>query len=380
MSWQSQVQAPLAALSSLRDQALLDAQPRASAKKASTSRTTDGPVLSVWPPISMRLILVTQTSLKGRVSMPELILHHYAISPFAEKARVMLGYKQLVWRSVDIPVVMPKPDLTALTGGYRKTPVLQVGCDIYCDTALIARVLDALYPERPLFHPGQDGVAIPAGRWFDRELFFAAIAQIFHPSVAAANAALLGGPEQMAAFAADRGPMMSQGTAKPTRSEDGRLLVAQTLAQLEAQLAAGGPYLFGATFGWSDLCAYHPLWALRRNPALGSQLDDHPRVLSWLERIAAHGHGRPSPLDASEALTIARRSRPAARSASVEQQLERIKLGDRVEVAAIDYGIEPSVGQLVYIGPDELAIEREDERAGRLVVHFPRVGFRIKAC
>lgn len=37
---------------------------------------------------------------------------------------------------------MPKPDLTALTGGYRKTPVLQVGADIYCDTALIARRLE----------------------------------------------------------------------------------------------------------------------------------------------------------------------------------------------------------------------------------------------
>ena len=56
----------------------------------------------------------------------ELILHHYAMSPFAEKIRAILGYKGLSWRSVDIPVVMPKPDLTALTGGYRKTPVLQI--------------------------------------------------------------------------------------------------------------------------------------------------------------------------------------------------------------------------------------------------------------
>ena len=75
--------------------------------------------------------------------MHELILHHYPTSPFAEKARLMLGFKQLSWRSVMIPPLMPKPDLTALTGGYRKTPVLQVGADIYCDTALIARRLEA---------------------------------------------------------------------------------------------------------------------------------------------------------------------------------------------------------------------------------------------
>ena len=48
--------------------------------------------------------------------MADLILHHYPTSPFAEKARLMLGYKKLSWKSVMIPVVMPKPDLTALTG------------------------------------------------------------------------------------------------------------------------------------------------------------------------------------------------------------------------------------------------------------------------
>jgi hypothetical protein len=68
--------------------------------------------------------------------MSELILHHYPTSPFAEKARLLLGFKGLSWRSVHISPVMPKPDLTALTGGYRKTPVLQIGADIYCDTSL----------------------------------------------------------------------------------------------------------------------------------------------------------------------------------------------------------------------------------------------------
>jgi glutathione S-transferase len=67
--------------------------------------------------------------------MAELILHHYPTSPFAEKTRLMLGYKNLPWKSVMIPMIMPKPDVVALTGGYRKTPILQIGADIYCDTA-----------------------------------------------------------------------------------------------------------------------------------------------------------------------------------------------------------------------------------------------------
>ena len=65
----------------------------------------------------------------------QIILHHYPMSPFAEKVRLIFGFKGLSWASVHIPNVMPKPDLIALTGGYRKTPVLQIGADIYCDTA-----------------------------------------------------------------------------------------------------------------------------------------------------------------------------------------------------------------------------------------------------
>ena len=52
--------------------------------------------------------------------MTDIILHHYETSPYAEKVRLGLGLKGLAWASVEIPVIMPKPDLTALTGGYRK--------------------------------------------------------------------------------------------------------------------------------------------------------------------------------------------------------------------------------------------------------------------
>ena len=71
-----------------------------------------------------------------------MILHHYPTSPFAEKIRLIFGHKRIDWQEVIIPMVMPKPDLMPLTGGYRKTPVLQIGADVYCDTALICDVLE----------------------------------------------------------------------------------------------------------------------------------------------------------------------------------------------------------------------------------------------
>src|SRR5258708_30883688 len=86
------------------------------------------------------------------ISMTDIILHHYEISPYSEKVRLGLGLKGLAWGSVEIPVVMPKPDLTALTGGYRKTPVLQIGADIYCDSQFILRELERRHPT-PSFYP-----------------------------------------------------------------------------------------------------------------------------------------------------------------------------------------------------------------------------------
>ncbi len=84
--------------------------------------------------------------------MSEIILHHYPESPFAEKIRAILGFKRFSYRSVLVPMMLPKPDVIALTGGYRRTPILQIGSDIYCDIALIADVLECVQPE-PTFYP-----------------------------------------------------------------------------------------------------------------------------------------------------------------------------------------------------------------------------------
>src|SRR5262245_44870368 len=85
--------------------------------------------------------------------MTDIILHHYETSPYSEKVRLGLGLKGLAWGSVEIPVIMPKPDLTALTGGYRKTPVLQIGADIYCDSQLIMANSSAGIPPRAFIPP-----------------------------------------------------------------------------------------------------------------------------------------------------------------------------------------------------------------------------------
>lgn len=114
--------------------------------------------------------------------MAELILHHYNTSPFSEKVRLILGAKKLAWKSVLIPPVMPKPDVEVLTGGYRKTPFLQIGADIYCDSALIADVLEHLQPEATLYPEPEKGMSRILAQWADTTLFWAAMAWSMQPA------------------------------------------------------------------------------------------------------------------------------------------------------------------------------------------------------
>jgi glutathione S-transferase len=133
-------------------------------------------------------------------------LHHYPTSPFAEKIRLMLGHKGLTWKSVIVPSVMPKPDVVALTGGYRKTPVLQVGNDVFCDTSLIADVLEHLAPAPSLFPQGQKGLNRVVAQWADNTLFWTAMGYNFQP--AGAQQLFAGAPPEWGkAFRDDRAAM-----------------------------------------------------------------------------------------------------------------------------------------------------------------------------
>jgi glutathione S-transferase len=171
--------------------------------------------------------------------MADLILHHFATSPFAEKVRVALGIKQLAYESVTIPNMMPKPDLMPLTGGYRKTPVMQVGADIYCDTQLILLELEKRAAKPPLLPVGQEGEARGLTMWIDRNIFWSAVGVVM-----GAVADQL--PE---AFKKDR----SEFSGRPFDSEKLKAAVPMAREQTYAQLSIaehilrdGRPYLLGA--------------------------------------------------------------------------------------------------------------------------------------
>ena len=286
--------------------------------------------------------MTPETQAMHATTMHDLILHHYPMSPFAEKARLMLGHKGLVWHSVHIPAVMPKPDVVALTGGYRKTPLLQIGADIYCDTALIADVLEHREPEPPLFPVHARGLSRAVAQWADSSLFWASMGYTLSPKGAAKMFAGLP-PGEGQAFAADRATMRQNMTL--LRPADATCAYRSYLRRL-ANMLDEQPYLLGEVPCIADFAAYHPLWFTRKlNPGLADILDATPEPIK-AEEVFQDDHGIP--------------------------------LGSRVTIAAEAFGTETSEGVLLAATRTRYTIERHDDRAGTVHVHFPRVGYVLR--
>lgn len=310
------------------------------------------------------------------MSMNQLILHHYPESPFAEKIRLLLGCKGLAWRSVRIPIMMPKPDLVALTGGYRRTPVLQVGADVYCDTALIARVIDRLHPAPALFSDRSAISDLALAHFADQHLFAAAVAYAFQPPGIKAMFSHMT-PVQMQGFIEDRRNFRKGGNAPRMPLPDAWNAMLNMLPRLDAQLSDERRFLDGDAARICDFAAYHPLWFVQQAGPMASILEPYPHLRGWLGRMAAFGHGDPRPMESAEAIAIARSATPAMLPGRSAREIDGVGVGDEVSVAPTDYGVDPVVGTLVDADADAVAVRRIDAQAGEVVVHFPRLGYRL---
>jgi glutathione S-transferase len=302
--------------------------------------------------------------------VPELILHHYELSPYAEKIRLALGRKGLAWRSVQTPMVMPKPDHLELTGGYRRVPVLQIGADVYCDTHCIARVLDRVAPEPPLSPPGLEIEVHAVSRWAETT-FMMAILALFG----------IGGvfPEE---FVEDRRKTMVPPGMDLDRADmilpTKLVQIRANLDRLETVLADGRRFLLGAEPTLADLSAFHPLMALGLHERTAALLKPLARVPGWMERVRASGHGTRSDLSAADALAIARDATPAHFEGEPVVP-DGMALGAPVVVLADEYGSGAVAGRLAASDLHEIAVRRETARAGEVVVHFPREEYAVVA-
>jgi glutathione S-transferase len=298
------------------------------------------------------------------------ILHHFDQSPFSEKIRIIFGYKRLAWKSVRISRIMPRPDLMPLTGGYRRTPTMQIGADIYCDTQIIIRELEARFPTPTLFPAGHAGVPWALGMWSDRAFFqnsvnlvFGTLADKVPQDFIDDRGRLRGAKFDVAAMTAALPQMRDQFRAH--------------VGWIEAQLGDGREWLLGA-LSLADVHAYMNVWYPRSNLSNADELlAAFPLTLAWERRIQAIGHGTRSEMSSAEALDIAAQASPHSPTFGDRHDPNGRQPGDQVVVMPDDYGKVPVRGEIVSLSAQHVAIRRRDDRVGETVVHFPRAGFLV---
>ncbi len=305
----------------------------------------------------------------------EIIFHNYPQSPVAEKVRVAFGIKGLDWRDVEIPRLPPKPMLTALTGGYRRTPVMQIGADIYCDSQCILRELEHRHPD-PTLMPAKDaGLMWCLSRWTDGPLFDQTVRHVLGAV----------GDKLDKDFAEDRGRLyLGEDWAAALKQANADLphLVSQMrvpLSWLNAQLSDGHAFLLGPQPSAIDAQFYHVVWFLRGRwrdgPSFLSEFKDLER---WEDNIREIGHGTPHPMDAQDAIARAKGLEPTAPSGVAEHEPQGFSVGQSITVKPdVNGGEQPVAGTLRYADAETVVIERTADDVGTVCVHFPRSGYRI---
>ena len=300
--------------------------------------------------------------------MADIVLHHYPESLFSERVRLAMGLKRLSYRSVRIPIAMPKPELLPLTGGYRRTPVMQIGADIYCDTLLILATIEALHPTPSLYPDHTEGLTKALAWWADKSIL----------------------PPAMGVFAAEAGHTLPpdfiterKAFGFPLDPEEANAILHRHLQQGSAHLGwmadmlkDGRPFLLGDSASAADLAAYCPVWLLRtRLGARAEAVLPLKPLITWYDRISAIGHGDPIEMMAAEALAIAAATEPGDAVGAEGNDPSGLSPGQDVIITPDDTGRDPVRGRLISADEQKLVIRCENGSVGKVNIHFPRAGF-----
>lgn len=301
--------------------------------------------------------------------MSDLIFHHYPPSPVAEKVRIAFGLKDIVWQSVEIPRLPPKPLLMPLTGGYRRTPVAQIGADIYGDSQNIFRMLDEALAGPKLV----TGLSMALASWSESVLFALALRVVLTNAMDSAPAE----------FIQDRGSLyFDKGWTKEQMQADLPAFESQLqsgFAMLETHAAHSGDYLFGEAPNQADANLHYLLWFVKGRWDKGADfLSQFPHLMAIEDRLLAKGYGSQSDITGEEALEIARNASPQSRTGIFAKNPHGLAVGDEVMVRQVGDTADPDItGRLRMLDDMRISLDMENDTVGHTALHLPVLGYKI---
>ena len=303
------------------------------------------------------------------------IFHHYPQSPIAEKIRITFGIMGMEWQSVQIPRIPPKPLLMPLTGGYRRTPVLQLGADIFCDSQTIAWQLGLQNSNAPAYQLSNKSLELILGSFGEAILFSLSVRVVLTTSMGKA-------PEE---FIKDRGSLYFE---PGWTVEEMKNSLPSILLQLQAafdlinhHLLENGPFINGDIPSYSDAVVQHCVWFLCGRWEGGIDfIKPFDAVCKQREAIASLGHGISHDISAEHALETATKNIPKAPIGINCKFTGGLRRGQRVKIRPNGRTSDPDViGALRYLDETVIIIDYEHEETGQVAIHFPVLGYQISA-
>ncbi|MEO1240312.1 MAG: glutathione S-transferase family protein [Pseudomonadota bacterium] len=301
--------------------------------------------------------------------MTEIFLHHYDASPFSQKAIKMLAIKGVDWKSVIHPMIAPKPELTVLTGGYRGTPVMQIGADIFVDSQLIAEELERRFPY-PSLYLGGKGVAHMLDEWGHA---------FFRSGLDIAIKEFSGDWDED--FYKDRDAIFPDldFSKADTRFTDACVRLRAHAQLINDQLSDGRDFLMGASPGLADIQGYVVNWFTRAGfPFVQKLFNDFSYLEPWEKRMAALGEGGRIEATAQDAYDVAKASQTIIQSSVDADDPSGLAVGDEVCVIPVTSQRGDAKGRLVRLSAGEVAIAPSSADLESIVVHYPRLGYEVR--
>ncbi|MBE9193077.1 glutathione S-transferase family protein [Gloeocapsopsis crepidinum LEGE 06123] len=98
-------------------------------------------------------------------------LYQFELSQYSEKVRLILDFKGLAYRKIEVTPGVGQLELFRLTG-QRQVPVLKDGSQYVADSTEIAKYLERKYPDRPIIpsDPKQRAVCLLIEEWADESI------------------------------------------------------------------------------------------------------------------------------------------------------------------------------------------------------------------
>jgi hypothetical protein len=161
----------------------------------------------------------------------------------------------------------------------------------------------------------------------------------------------------------------------------GAPLAAQQLRQMMGWLESaltGRDFINGERPSGGDFTLYSTLWFAGN---AGFDFRPFPQLNAWRKRMKAFGRGQALPMTALEALDLANRHTPRTLpEGAVHTDPTGLTAGQAVVIQPESLGHGTSVrGTLVALSERRMTVSHSSPRCGTVHVHFPRLGYRVRA-